>query len=142
MDTGTIKNRWEKLEEYLDKISSHLVTRSTPYFEQVFDLPPKVIIYWVKNYEGFDGVRRINNKRINFEDYADEKEENIKEVDNDTQNLAQLNSKINELLVKMSKGDKGIDRQQTNKTMYDENSKIKEASPKKKSVKRRWYKGK
>lgn len=62
MNEATIEARKVKLQEYLNLLASHLVTRSTPYFEQVFGLTPKAIIYWVKDYEGFDGVRRIRNK--------------------------------------------------------------------------------
>lgn len=48
MNEATIEERKERLQEYLNALASHLVTRSTPYFEQMFDMTPKAIIYWVK----------------------------------------------------------------------------------------------
>lgn len=52
----------------------------------MFDMTPKAIIYWVKNYEGFEGVRRINNKRVNLADhdlYEEEKETSDKGIQMD-----------------------------------------------------------
>lgn len=68
MDEETIRERRNRLEDYLNALSQHLVTRSTPYFDKIFRLPPKVIIYWVKNYESFQGIRQVENVKVRLGD--------------------------------------------------------------------------
>ena len=81
MNDVAIEQRKQKLSEYLNELTKHMVTRSTQYFEQMFELTPKVIIFWVKNYEGFEGLRQIQNKIVNFDDHisSDDKHEEVKQ---------------------------------------------------------------
>ena len=64
MDEKTIEKRSKRIEEYLGLLSEHLVARSTPYFEQTFELPTEVIVSWINYYDGFEGVRRLQNRHI------------------------------------------------------------------------------
>ena len=74
MDQKLIDERCEKLQEYLNTLVGHLTTRSTPYFEQIFCLPPNVVVNWIKHYKSFEGVRAGKNVEIFFDS-----QENIKE---------------------------------------------------------------
>ena len=80
MDQKTIDMRVQSLEEYLNAISEHLITRSTPYFEQIFQLPPEVIVEWINYYKSFEGVRNGENVEIKLDQATIEENPELKSV--------------------------------------------------------------
>ena len=48
LEESDISKRCIAIEAFLNSLSEHLITRSTPYFEQFFNMPIPVIILWIK----------------------------------------------------------------------------------------------
>ena len=59
-----LKSRCKRIEEYLNLLSEHLIARSTPYFEEALEIPMESIVAWINYHDGFEGVRRLQNRHI------------------------------------------------------------------------------
>lgn len=104
MDEKTIEMRWTHLEDYLNEIVKHVITRSTPYFEEIFQVPEEIVVRWIQSYNSFEGVRSGKNVEITLKsNFGNENIEESPERRNvglqmsKNQNLESINSFVNQM---------------------------------------------
>lgn len=92
------------LENYLNEIVKHVITRSTPYFEEIFKVPEENVVRWIQSYKSFEGVRSGKNVEIVLQ--TKEGNENIEESPerrnvglqmSKNRNLESINSFVNQM---------------------------------------------